>query len=163
MEKAVTFLREANIPISGTWVDCGCGYGYYSQALYKLGARPVLALDYRLHMTRTTPQILVIRGNCSQIPVKTRSASGFLYVNVLHYYKNPSPLVEEAARVLKPTGYIVVIEYDQSTSTPWDPYPLSPAVIEALFKAANLEPIKTLTVDRKYRPKHLVVGTKILF
>jgi ubiquinone/menaquinone biosynthesis C-methylase UbiE len=82
---------------------------------------------------------------------------------VLHYYRNPSPLVEEAARVLKPTGYIVVIEYDQSTSTPWDPYPLSPAVIEALFKDADLEPVKTLTVDRKYRPKHVVVGTKPLF
>ncbi|MBU7016877.1 MAG: methyltransferase domain-containing protein [Theionarchaea archaeon] len=160
--KALTFMREAGITISGLWVDCGCGHGYYAQALDLLGACPVIAIDYHIRSTvKVNMSIHVCRGDCHYLPIKDECASGFLYVNVLHYYKKPFLLIKEAYRVLEIGGHIIVIEYDQRTPTSWDPYPLSPTDIEALLKDINFNPVKTTVVDRGYRPKHLIVGKKL--
>ena len=159
--KALAFIREAGIPISGLWIDCGCGHGYYAQALNLLGANPVIAIDYHVRsLTRVNPPILVCGGDCQYLPVRNGCASGFLYVNVLHYYKDPFFLLGEAYRVLENGGHIIVIEYHQVTSTSWDPYPLSSTDLESLFKRINLKVVKTTVVDRGYRPKHLIVGKK---
>lgn len=159
--KALTFMREAGITISGLWVDCGCGHGYYAQALNLLGASPVIAIDYHVYSrVRVNKSIHVCRGDCHSLPLKDECASGFLYVNVLHYYKEPFSLIGEAYRVLENGGHIIVIEYDQRTSTSWDPYPLSSTDIRALFKDINLTIVKMTIVDRGYRPKHLIAGKK---
>ena len=161
VRKAYTFLKKSGITISGIWIDCGCGRGHYSRALTLLGAALVIGIDIRMISSLNYP-ILVLRGDCSHLPVKNCSVSGFLYVNVLHYYKKPQPLLQEAHRVLKKNGYIIVIEYDQSAPTGWDPYPLQLTHIEALLSMVHFDVVTNVLVDKKYRPKHLVVGKKTI-
>jgi SAM-dependent methyltransferase len=161
VEKAFSFLKKASIEISGAWIDCGCGYGHYLKALALLGACPVIAVDSSItRLTGSGLPAFVVVGDCRCLPVKPGSVSGFLYVNVLHYYKFPHPLVEEAYRVLKNNGHIIIIEYDQPILAAWNPYPLTADNIEHLLKRSGFDPVKKSGVDLMYRPKHLVVGIK---
>jgi len=161
VKKALSFLKKANLTISGTWVDCGCGSGNYAHALVHLGADPVIALDINIsNLYRIPFPIMVVAGDCGRLPVKDGSGSGVLYVNVLHYYKQPHFLIQEAYNVLKRNGYILVIEYSQSFSTAWDPYPLTAAEMEALLKDFHFGVVKSTLLDVQYRPKYLIVGKK---
>ncbi len=157
-EKALTFLRKSEVPISGAWVDGGCGYGIYSEALTLLGAQPVICIDSILsRLPRTGSSV---NGDCRHLPVKSDSVSGFLYVNVLHSYKNPLSLVGEAHRILKKGGHLIIIEYKQRIPAPFNPYPLSSEEIETLLRSLNLQICLKTLVDTEYRPKHLIVGRK---
>lgn len=158
VKKAYTFLTQSGIPIRGAWIDCGCGRGYYSKALHVLGASPVIAFDVRVKPLNFP--IFVCKGDCSNLPVKNCSVSGFLYANVLHYYRKPQSLLQEAHRVLNLNGYIVIVEYDQVTPTGWDPYPLTASQIETLLSRTHFGIVKKMLVDTAYRPKHLIVGKK---
>jgi len=161
MRKASAFLQKTGITFSGTWIDCGCGYGYYSKALSLLGADPVIAIDVKI---RIFPEktILVCRGECGHLPVKNDSVSGFLYVNVLHYYRKPHSLLQEAHRALKDDGFLVTIEYDQVAPTGWDPYPLSIQDMEPLLLTSSFRIVRKFLVDTEYRPKHVVVARKTI-
>ncbi len=162
VKKALTFLTEAEVAITGAWLDCGCGYGYYARALTFLGADPVLAVDHDFSCLKyVKPPILVCSGDCRSLPVKDHFFAGLLYVNVLHSYENPHPLLEEGHRVLKRGGHLLIIEYQQSLPTAWDPYPLNAAKIETLLKKSTFQRVKTTLVDENYRPKYLVVGKKL--
>lgn len=158
VKKALRFLKKADITISGMWIDCGCGYGTYSEALAILGADPVIAIDYRMSKLPRMDSVFPVAADCCHLPVKGGSVSGFLLVNVLHYYKRPHLLVQEAYRVLKKGGHLLVIEYSQCSPTAWDPYPLTAGDIEILLQRFDIPRI--MLVDTGYRPKHLVVGKK---
>jgi ubiquinone/menaquinone biosynthesis C-methylase UbiE len=161
VKKAVTFLNKADIIISGTWVDCGCGRGVYSDALIILGADLVLAIDITMGSGFSLKKKCVkIKGDCRNIPVKNKTVSGFLYVNVLHYHKDPSQMIKEAYRVLDGTGCIIIIEYKKEVPTPWDPHPLKTDEITHLLKVHGFTIFKTALVDTGYRPKQLVVAGK---
>lgn len=162
IKKALTFLKKAEIPISGIWIDCGCGYGIYAEALTVLGADLVVAVDVTFsRLTRIPSPILVLNSDCRCLPVKDNSVSGFLYINVLHYYKDVHPLVEEAYRVLNRNGYVLILEYYQRTAAAWDPYPLTINDLKSVLKDCKFHIVTTGFVDTKYRPKQVVAAKKI--
>ena len=167
VEKATNFLKKTDVNFYGMWVDCGSGHGHYSVALKNLGADSVISIDkdYRKlkGMIRSFKgrKIFSCLGDCKKIPVRNDTADGSLMVNVLHYYKNPQDFIEEASRILKFNGKIVVIEYKQSHASPWNPHPLNSEMIEKLLKFSGFEIEKSMLVDRSYRPKHLTVGKLI--
>lgn len=160
VKKALKFLRKADISITGAWIDCGCGYGTYSKALALLGANPVIAIDSQISLLNyINLPVYTVAGDCGHLPVKDGSVSGFLYVNVLHYYKRPHSLIREAFRVLNHGGFLLIIEYKQYSSTAWDPYPLTLAEIKSLLQSMDI--VRTTLVDTGYRPKYLIVGKKV--
>jgi ubiquinone/menaquinone biosynthesis C-methylase UbiE len=157
--KAIRFLEASGLRISGPWIDCGCGQGYYLEALSSLGAEPVVGIDIHYSYLEKIP-FFCICGRCEQLPLKDTMGSGCLLVNVLHYFPHPQPIVEEAWRVLYPQGTIVIIEYDQSTPTSWNPYPLSVRLLTSLLTTCRFSGIYSIRVDKTYRPKHMVIGEK---
>lgn len=160
MKKAITFLKRGEIPIAGTWIDCGCGYGVYSEALTVLGADMVVAIDNTFsRLQHIRPPIQVVTGDCLHLPIKDGSVSGVLYSNVLHYYKNIHPFIKEAYRVLKNRGYTLFIEYYQRTATVWDPYPLTIHDLKAVLNN-YFQIVTTGFVDTDYRPKQVVAAKK---
>ncbi len=161
IRKALTFLKKAEIPFSGTWIDCGCGYGIYAEALAVLGADIVVAVDITFsRLTRIPSPILVVNSDCQCLSVKDDSVSGFLYINVLHYYNPVHPFIKEAYRVLKNNGYILIIEYYQRTATVWDPYPLTMNDLESVLNDYHFHVVTSAFVDAKYRPKQVVAARK---
>ncbi|MFQ5892236.1 MAG: class I SAM-dependent methyltransferase [Candidatus Methanofastidiosia archaeon] len=163
VRKAISHLRQCKIPIVGFWIDGGSGFGAYSLALSHLGASFVIAIDrdhHRLsHIAKSEKiSILACRGDCRRLPIKDDCVDGFLLVNVLHYYTNPIDFCIEASRVLRSGGHLIVVEYEQHFSVPWNPFPLDVSGIEDLFLKSGFEIKRTLLIDIDYRPKHLVVG-----
>jgi ubiquinone/menaquinone biosynthesis C-methylase UbiE len=157
--KAIRFLKKSQVPISGSWIDCGCGQGYYLEALSNLGADLVVGMDIRWSYLEKIP-FFSICGNCEHLPLKNSIMSGCLLVNVLHYFPHPRPVLKEAWRVLHTHGMILIIEYDQSTPTSWNPYPLPPHVMASLLFTSGFSILHSIEVDRTYRPKHMVIGKK---
>jgi ubiquinone/menaquinone biosynthesis C-methylase UbiE len=160
VKKAIAFLQETQLPISGLWIDCGCGRGHYMEALSYLGADPIIGIDIRISLFNRASPGLCICGDCRNLPLKDATGSGFLYVNVLHYSIKPLPLLEEAWRVVQSGGALIIIEYDQHMPTGWNPYPLSRHSLETLLIKSGFSSVRSLQVDRKYRPKNLIIGRK---
>ncbi|MBU7044599.1 MAG: methyltransferase domain-containing protein [Theionarchaea archaeon] len=162
-QKACTFLLQTRLDFSGVWVDCGCGQGYYMEALLYLGAYPVIGIDISIdidHFSLQNIPYYSICGDGRALPLRDATARGILYVNVLHYFSNSQPLLEEAVRVLHRSGRVVIIEYAQSVPTGWNPHPLSVSQIKVLLSRNKLSCIRTLQVDTSYRPKNIVIGEK---
>ncbi|MBU7033216.1 MAG: class I SAM-dependent methyltransferase [Theionarchaea archaeon] len=158
--KARVFLQQAQIPISGLWIDCGCGQGHYLEALLYLGADTVIGIDILISgLNRKSPGFYIC-GDCRNLPLKDATGSGFLCVNVLHYCVEPLPLLEEACRVVESGGMLILIEYDQEKSTRWNPYPLSGHTLKLLLNKSGFSYVRTVRVDTQYRPKNLMIGKK---
>ncbi|MGC1122669.1 MAG: class I SAM-dependent methyltransferase [Candidatus Methanofastidiosia archaeon] len=161
VEKAISFLKESGITISGAWIDCGCGHGVYSEALSLLGAAPVVGIDNNFRLLRALPSdTLAVQGDCQYLPIGDETVSGVLYVNVLHYYPKIIPFVRESYRVLNPMGYLIIIEYCQRTPTSWDPFPLSARELIPILYQQDFKTVITSLVDTGYRPKQVISAAK---
>ncbi len=104
----------ANLPIepTGRVLDAGCGEGYGAELLRLAGAASVTGLDYEdttlLHVRRAYPQVNVVRGNL----VRTAFATGTFDLltslqTIEHLWEQPR-FVAECARILAPTGTLVL-------------------------------------------------------
>ncbi|TCC62010.1 class I SAM-dependent methyltransferase [Kribbella pittospori] len=103
----------ANLDLgTGRVLDAGCGEGYGAELLRLAGAASVTGLDYEHttlgHVRRVYPQVNVVRGNL----VQTGFADGsFTFVTSLqtieHLWEQPR-FVTECARILAPTGTLVL-------------------------------------------------------
>jgi ubiquinone/menaquinone biosynthesis C-methylase UbiE len=163
IEKAVSFLKASGTIISGAWIDCGCGYGVYCEALALLGAFPVIGIDINFPSLRTLPQdVLTVQGDCQYLPLKDETVSGVLYVNVLHYCPRITPFIRESYRVLNPMGHLIIIEYSQRTPTSWDPFPLSARELVPVLYQQGFKTVTTSLVDTGYRPKQVISAARNL-
>lgn len=134
------------------WADLGAGSGTFTLALASLlGPNgTVYAVDRDegalAELTRA-----VARRAASLAPVHTvvadftRSLSlppldGVVLANALHFvpYAEQADVLGRVARVVKPGGAVVVIEYERRRANPWVPYPISREALAALARAAGL-------------------------
>lgn len=98
-----------HIPQTGVLVDLGSGDGHITDHIQS--ARPrlqVIPMDIvDLHLTAKPPPRIF---NGRDIPMETGSVDMVLLCFVLHHTEHPSRLVEEAARILKPAGQLLIVE-----------------------------------------------------
>jgi 2-polyprenyl-3-methyl-5-hydroxy-6-metoxy-1,4-benzoquinol methylase len=101
-----------NLPSTGRVLDAGCGEGYGAELLRLAGADSVIGLDYEdttlRHVQRVYPQLNVVQGNL----VQTGFTDGvFDFITSLqtieHLWEQPR-FVAECARILAPSGTIVL-------------------------------------------------------
>ena len=98
-------------------VDAGCGNLGLSKALAKRGAR-VLGIDpdpiqaEKNNKAEVTPNVGFAQTGAESIPVENASVDGVLFPYSLHHIPSDQyPLVfNELTRVLKPTGFVYVME-----------------------------------------------------
>ena len=98
-------------------IDVGCGAGGNAEALHRAGARvlgvepdPIQAEKNR---ALTPPEGLkFVEGRAEALPADDASMDGVLFFRSLHHVPAPSmdAALAQAARVLKPEGFLVVIE-----------------------------------------------------
>jgi ArsR family transcriptional regulator len=113
------FLREemlaALAPRTTVAVDAGCGDGYLTEALAERFDR-VLAFDHspeRLEAARrrvTEPHVRFENADVEHLPLAAASCDAVFLSLVLHHVPRIAAAVEEAARVLRPGGRIVVAD-----------------------------------------------------
>ena len=98
-------------------IDVGCGAGDVARALAELGAvvlgvepDPVQAQKNR--SAEPVPNVTLVEAGAEALPADDRSVDGVLFFRSLHHV--PRELMDkafmEAARVLKPGGFVYVVE-----------------------------------------------------
>ena len=149
--EAVDFIRLAVPPGPSVWADLGAGAGVFTEALALLlgpGGRvvaverdPAALRALERLATRKRPDaaaVTVARGDLDRLGSIPAFAGvmldGALLGNVLHFFADPSRLLEATAQLLQADGRIVVVEYGGAARNRWVPHPIP---LEALAKLAR--------------------------
>jgi ubiquinone/menaquinone biosynthesis C-methylase UbiE len=110
-------ILDRHVRRGEAWVDLGCGSGVLTRELLRRGAT-VVAVDGSPSMLREargyvgkeagTPPTWV-QSDVQAIPqLATESFDGVLCSSVVEYLERPRALLEEAARVLRPGGILIL-------------------------------------------------------
>jgi ubiquinone/menaquinone biosynthesis C-methylase UbiE len=114
------YIREFASPGEGPVLDLGCGPGQYTRVVAAaLGTGRVLGLDLSFPMLaaarRVVPEVLLVRGSASSLPIREETLSGVLCWNALQLFPDPQRVVREAARVLRVGGTLTCFTYRRSS------------------------------------------------
>ena len=100
-------------------VDVGTGTGILAAELRRLGPR-VIAVDHSARMLEAARSKLeaqgiqgveLRRGEASDLPLADAEADAALAHMVLHYLPSPGEAIREMARVVKPGGSVVAVDF----------------------------------------------------
>ena len=115
------------------WADLGAGSGLFSRALSTLlrNGSVIYAVDKN---RKSLAEIVDLENNIvikkvvkdfTALDLDLEAMDGILMANALHFVPEPSSILSNFRRILKPSGRIILIEYDSKSPTQWVPYPVS--------------------------------------
>ncbi len=133
----INLLRPASLDKGGSWADLGAGSGAFTFALREL-VGPTASI-YAVDKDRTSLDSLKREyrtrfKNDANLHLQVEDFSrttnlplldGILAANSLHYFKDRVKVLQHIKSFLKPTGKLIVIEYNVDSGNPWVPYPFS--------------------------------------
>jgi SAM-dependent methyltransferase len=105
-------LRSLGI-LHGTWLDCGCAEGGYTQALLDYGAERTVGVDVesdRIEEARSVRQgnLAFEVAGAEELPFDDSSFDGVFLNEVLEHVQSESQALEEVKRVLRPGGQLAL-------------------------------------------------------
>jgi SAM-dependent methyltransferase len=95
------------------WLDAGCGAGTYARAMASAG-QEVIGLDYSLpsllkaRERSTSASIVWLAADVTRLPLAPASCDGAICFGVLQALSNPDHAIRELARVVRPSGHVLV-------------------------------------------------------
>jgi demethylmenaquinone methyltransferase/2-methoxy-6-polyprenyl-1,4-benzoquinol methylase len=110
-------LASAERPVERV-LDVGGGTGRAARALTDTGLdRSPVVVDASAGMLAEARErgLRVVRADAGTLPVPDASVDAVFVVDALHHFPNGRAAVDEAARVLRPGGVLVVREFDPGT------------------------------------------------
>ncbi|MDA8441446.1 MAG: class I SAM-dependent methyltransferase [Peptococcaceae bacterium] len=146
-------IKDINVAPQSTWADIGCGTGYFSIPLaekvnqvYALDIRSEMLDELRANIAQLSLRnVAVLQSQESSFPLPNGAADGALVAFVLHEVDEPQLFILEVARILKPGGKAIIIEWVKNVSTMGPPLEHRLAIdqVDAWAEAGNL--VKTYT------------------
>ena len=135
-EDHVNLIREGISGPGGVWADLGSGGGAFTLALADLlgpGAH-IYSVDQDRRALRE--QQAAMRARFPDVVVEYLEANftgklalppldGVLMANSLHFVKHKGPVLDLVRAYLRPTGRLLLVEYNADRGNMWAPYPLS--------------------------------------
>ena len=116
-------LLSALLPDNARAADLGCGTGRLSQHLAPFSER-LYCIDANREMIKAckrrlsaAPNAQIQRGRLEKLPLETSSLDVAFSVLVLHYISAPKQALEEAGRVLKPGGTLILMDLQPHEET----------------------------------------------
>jgi SAM-dependent methyltransferase len=117
--------------VSGPIVEAGCGYGTFTLPIAKEAKYPIYAFDIESEMIQRTEKHLqkaeirnvhvIQRDIVDQgTGLESESAGLALLFNILHFAERRI-MLEEACRILKPSGIVAIIHWRKDIPTPRGP------------------------------------------
>ena len=115
-------LATAAVQAGDIAADIGCGSGFITEGLIRAGLH-VIAIDQSEAMLSAmkrkfanTADIDYRRGEAEQLPISNDSVD-YAFANMyLHHVERPPIAIKEMARILKPSGTLVITDLDNHTS-----------------------------------------------
>ena len=139
MKQYVATAASQAVP-RGTVVDIGCGAGHDLVLLSDLALRAV-GVDPSGVMTSAAAERLasaglvsrLARADGSRLPFRTGAVDGCRMERVLQHAADPAAVLDEAARVLRPGGFLAVFEPDWTSLTFSGDDPDHQAIVDCLM------------------------------
>jgi ubiquinone/menaquinone biosynthesis C-methylase UbiE len=125
-------LRAAGIETGQVVVDLGCGPGYFtlpvaarvgdSGQVYGVDVQPALVDACRRRVQEAgLHNVEVVQSEENRVPLPDAVADRVFVAFVLHETDDPEAFLREARRLLKPTGEIVLVEWQKQDGPPGPP------------------------------------------
>jgi ubiquinone/menaquinone biosynthesis C-methylase UbiE len=149
--------------------DVGAGTGVFAFELARLlGAAVVHAIDDEPLMLEYTAEhvpadlagtVLPLAGSAEALPLGDTSVDGVFAINLYHELDPPEAMLAEAARVLRPGGRMLIVDW-KAEPTPKGP-PLDHRVpAERVAAALEAEGFTSVAIDSGLAAHYLVSGTR---
>ncbi len=110
-------LRLGSIKDAGRVIEFGCGTGFYTKHIAPNSAE-ILAVDVSAEMLDEAKRNLklfrhvsFLKADCKNLPFPDSEFDTALMANVLHTVSTPRLILDEAYRILKKNGALVIITY----------------------------------------------------
>src|SRR5271154_7359721 len=127
-------------------LEAGCGEGYGADLISRV-ARRVIALDYDqttvAHVRARYPRVEVMHGNLAELPLADPSVDVVVNFQVIEHLWDQTQFVRECARVLRPSGLLMVSTPNRITFSPGRDTPINPFHTREL----NADELTQLLVD----------------
>jgi ubiquinone/menaquinone biosynthesis C-methylase UbiE len=143
-QEIVSLIRDG-VDQSGVWADFGAGWGNFTKALRDLlGTSAVIyavdrderAFDALRQQHGAEGVLQTITADFTQ-PLTLPPLDGILMANALHFVREQEKTLRLLRTYLKPTGRLILVEYDFKMSRPWVPHPISRDKFAPLVTAAG--------------------------
>lgn len=149
---AIALIGGAVPRESSTWADLGAGEGVFTRALWELlgPVSRIYAVDRDaralIGLTRWADgagaDVTAVEADFTRtfaLPgLDDEGLDGILLANALHFVAHAETVLNALVGLLRPGGRIVVVEYDRRRPSRWVPFPVPPARLALLTKAAGL-------------------------
>jgi SAM-dependent methyltransferase len=110
-------------------LEAGCGEGYGADLIAGV-ARRVTAVDYdeatAAHVQARYPRVQVIHGNLAELPLPDQSVDVVVNFQVIEHLWDQPQFVRECARVLRPSGLLMMSTPNRITFSPGRDTPINP-------------------------------------
>lgn len=147
----VRLLQKLITPKKQIWADFGSGDGAFTLALSDLGGSltEIYSFDTdesRLSLQKKKFGEMFPVANVHFLPqdftkpLDLPVLDGIIMANSLHYLENQALFLVKIKEYLKPSGLLVIVEYNVDYGNRWVPYPVSFRKLEALCQAAGFTP-----------------------
>ena len=127
-------------------LEAGCGEGYGADLVAGV-ARRVTALDYDeatvAHVRARYPRVQVRHANLTELPLADGSVDVVVNFQVIEHLWDQTQFVRECARVLRPSGLLMVSTPNRITFSPGRDTPINPFHTREL----NADELTRLLVD----------------
>jgi len=142
----VVYQRLASRCADRDVLEAGCGEGYGADLIAGV-ARRVIALDYDeaavAHVRARYPRVEALHGNLAELPLAGASVDVVVNFQVIEHLWDQAQFVGECARVLRPSGLLMVSTPNRITFSPGRDTPVNPFHTREL----NADELTELLVD----------------
>ena len=125
----VVYQRLAKHCVGRDVLEAGCGEGYGADLIAGV-AHKVTALDYDeatvAHVRARYPRVNVMHANLTELPLADRSVDVVVNFQVIEHLWDQPQFVRECARVLRPSGLLIVSTPNRITFSPGRDTPINP-------------------------------------
>ncbi|MEY8017311.1 class I SAM-dependent methyltransferase [Mycobacterium servetii] len=125
----VVYRRLAPLCAGREVLEAGCGEGYGADLIAGV-ARRVVALDYDeatvAHVRDRYPRVEVMQANLARLPLPDASIDVVVNFQVIEHLWDQGRFVAECARVLRPSGLLMMSTPNRITFSPGRDTPVNP-------------------------------------
>lgn len=125
----VVYQRLAERCVDADVLEAGCGEGYGADLIAGV-ARRVIAVDYDeaavAHVRSRYPRVDVMQANLARLPLPDASVDIVVNFQVIEHLWDQTQFVVECARVLRPSGLLMMSTPNRITFSPGRDTPINP-------------------------------------